>query len=202
MTAPSTEKGSAADPTAWAAFLPCRRCDGRGRAVIECQAEGDGMVRVTFRLPNVSAADRICVVGEFNAWCPTANPMERVGDDIVTQVLLARRPHLPLPLPARRRALGERLGGRQLRPQRVRRRRLRPRPHPVRLLQRRGLTADRCMSQPARPTGGRSGCGAHPRMFGAAMHGLSPCRVVDPAMRRSARRLTTRRTRPRSARRR
>ena len=56
--------------------------------MIECQAEGDGMVRVTFRLPNASAADRICVVGEFNAWCPTANPMERVGNDIVTQVLL------------------------------------------------------------------------------------------------------------------
>jgi hypothetical protein len=56
--------------------------------VIECHAEGNGTVRVTFRLPNVNAADRICVVGEFNAWCPTANPMERVGNDIVTEVVL------------------------------------------------------------------------------------------------------------------
>jgi 1,4-alpha-glucan branching enzyme len=36
---------------------------------------GDGQVRVVFRLPNTTLADRISVVGEFNDWDTTATPM-------------------------------------------------------------------------------------------------------------------------------
>ncbi len=36
---------------------------------------GDGQVRVVFRLPNTTMADRISVVGEFNDWDTTATPM-------------------------------------------------------------------------------------------------------------------------------
>ena len=49
---------------------------------------GDGFVLVTFRLPNVNGSTRISLVGEFNAWCPTAHPLERDGDELVTQILL------------------------------------------------------------------------------------------------------------------
>jgi hypothetical protein len=44
--------------------------------MIESRVEGDGSVRVRFRLPNISGAQRICVVGGFNAWCPTAKPID------------------------------------------------------------------------------------------------------------------------------
>src|SRR5262245_2929541 len=56
--------------------------------MIESRVGGDGTVRVTFRLPNINGAQRICVVGEFNAWCPTANPMHVEGDDLVTEIAL------------------------------------------------------------------------------------------------------------------
>jgi 1,4-alpha-glucan branching enzyme len=56
--------------------------------MIESRVEFDGSVRVKFRLPNVNGAQRICVVGEFNAWCPTANPMHVEGDDLVTEIRL------------------------------------------------------------------------------------------------------------------
>ena len=36
---------------------------------------GDSQVRVTFRLPHTTHADRISVVGEFNDWDSTATPM-------------------------------------------------------------------------------------------------------------------------------
>ncbi len=56
--------------------------------MIECRPAADGNVHVTFRLPNLNAAERVSVVGEFNAWCPAANPMERRGDEVVTEVVL------------------------------------------------------------------------------------------------------------------
>jgi 1,4-alpha-glucan branching enzyme len=56
--------------------------------MIESRVEDDGRVRVTFRLPNINRAQRISVVGEFNAWCPTANAMEVEGDELVTVIVL------------------------------------------------------------------------------------------------------------------
>ena len=56
--------------------------------MIESRMEYDGSVHVTSRLPNVNRAERICVVGEFNAWCPTANPMHVEGDELVTEIVL------------------------------------------------------------------------------------------------------------------
>jgi 1,4-alpha-glucan branching enzyme len=56
--------------------------------VIESRVEHDGCVHVTFRLPNINRAERISVVGEFNAWCPTANPMHVEGDELVTEIVL------------------------------------------------------------------------------------------------------------------
>jgi 1,4-alpha-glucan branching enzyme len=57
--------------------------------MIESRPNGDGNVRVTFRLADVNGAKRICVVGEFNAWSSAANPMERVGDEAVTEIVLS-----------------------------------------------------------------------------------------------------------------
>ena len=37
---------------------------------------GNGQVRVIFRLPHTTFADRISVVGEFNDWDTTATPMK------------------------------------------------------------------------------------------------------------------------------
>ncbi len=42
---------------------------------------GDGQVRVTFRLPDTTRADRISVVGEFNDWDSTATPMRLRSSD-------------------------------------------------------------------------------------------------------------------------
>ena len=56
--------------------------------MIESRVEHDGCVHVTFRLPNINRAERISVVGEFNAWCPTANPMHVEGDELVTGIVL------------------------------------------------------------------------------------------------------------------
>ena len=56
--------------------------------MITSRNAGNGFVLVTFRLPNVNGSKHISLVGEFNAWCPTANPLEPDGDDLVTKVLL------------------------------------------------------------------------------------------------------------------
>jgi 1,4-alpha-glucan branching enzyme len=42
---------------------------------------GDSQVRVTFRLPDTTRADRISVVGEFNNWDSTATPMHLRSSD-------------------------------------------------------------------------------------------------------------------------
>jgi 1,4-alpha-glucan branching enzyme len=42
---------------------------------------GDGRVRVTFRLPHTTRADRISVVGEFNDWDTTATLMHYRSSD-------------------------------------------------------------------------------------------------------------------------
>ena len=42
----------------------------------------DDICRVTFRLPESAApdADSVCVVGDFNNWDRSANPMEKTGN--------------------------------------------------------------------------------------------------------------------------
>jgi len=47
------------------------------------------MVMVTFRLPRAIDAHRACVVGEFNDWSETANPMERDRDSFLARIPLA-----------------------------------------------------------------------------------------------------------------
>jgi 1,4-alpha-glucan branching enzyme len=42
---------------------------------------GNGQVRVVFRLPYTTLADRISVVGEFNDWDTTATPMNHRRPD-------------------------------------------------------------------------------------------------------------------------
>ena len=56
--------------------------------MITSRNAGNGFVLVTFRLPNINGSKHISLVGEFNAWCPTANPLEPDGDELVTKVLL------------------------------------------------------------------------------------------------------------------
>ena len=49
---------------------------------------GDRSVVRTFRLPHVVAAEKVCVVGEFNDWSRTAHPMERDDDGFVAHIPL------------------------------------------------------------------------------------------------------------------
>lgn len=42
---------------------------------------GNGQVRVIFKLPHTTSADRISVVGEFNDWDSTATPMSHRRSD-------------------------------------------------------------------------------------------------------------------------
>ncbi len=53
---------------------------------------GNGQVRVIFRLPHNTFADRISVVGEFNDWDCTATPMNHRHSDaewVATVILQA-----------------------------------------------------------------------------------------------------------------
>jgi 1,4-alpha-glucan branching enzyme len=52
------------------------------------RADGAGVI-VTFRLPESVVAEHACVVGDFNDWSPTADPMERDGDAFVAALTLA-----------------------------------------------------------------------------------------------------------------
>jgi 1,4-alpha-glucan branching enzyme len=45
------------------------------------QVAANGQVRVIFRLPSTTCADRISVVGEFNDWDTTATPMKHLRSD-------------------------------------------------------------------------------------------------------------------------
>jgi 1,4-alpha-glucan branching enzyme len=46
------------------------------------QGPTDSKLLVTFELPNSIWADGICVVGEFNGWDRTANPMQQERDGL------------------------------------------------------------------------------------------------------------------------
>jgi 1,4-alpha-glucan branching enzyme len=41
---------------------------------------GDGRMKVTFSVPNVSGVSSVVVVGEFNDWSDEASPMTRTQD--------------------------------------------------------------------------------------------------------------------------
>lgn len=56
--------------------------------MVECRPVGSH-VEVTFRLPAELSGEVAHVVGEFNDWSHTANPMERDGDGFVARIRLA-----------------------------------------------------------------------------------------------------------------
>ena len=56
--------------------------------MVEISQGGEGTVLITFRLPHVVGADEVCVVGEFNDWSESANPMARQGDESVATIRL------------------------------------------------------------------------------------------------------------------
>ncbi len=56
--------------------------------MVESNGDGNGAVLATFRLPVANGAQRVCVVGEFNDWSTTANPMEPTGDGFVAVIPL------------------------------------------------------------------------------------------------------------------
>jgi 1,4-alpha-glucan branching enzyme len=57
--------------------------------MVEAASDGNGSVVTVFRLPHEVLADEVCVVGEFNDWSTTANPMERDGNEFVARIELA-----------------------------------------------------------------------------------------------------------------
>ena len=56
--------------------------------MIETSLAGLDSVRATFRLQPVVDCHEICLVGEFNDWSPTANPMTLNGDSYTTEIVL------------------------------------------------------------------------------------------------------------------
>ena len=50
--------------------------------------DGDGRMLITFQLPPDVTAATVCVVGDFNGWSHTRNPMTRDGDGFVTTIPL------------------------------------------------------------------------------------------------------------------
>ncbi len=51
------------------------------------QADGTGVVRVTFVLPADEPPGAVSVVGDFNDWNPFANPLRRRGNGTRTAVV-------------------------------------------------------------------------------------------------------------------
>lgn len=81
----------------------------------------NGTCKVTFVLAAHDGVDDAHLCGEFNDWSINATPMTRRKDGTfdVTVTLETDRSYR-FRLPARRRALGKRLGRRRLRPQQLR----------------------------------------------------------------------------------
>jgi 1,4-alpha-glucan branching enzyme len=57
--------------------------------MLDTQPGDNGRVVVTFRLPHAAADAKVCVVGEFNDWSETADPMEHDGEGFVAHISLA-----------------------------------------------------------------------------------------------------------------
>jgi 1,4-alpha-glucan branching enzyme len=67
-------------------------CEG-GNAVIKKEmVAGTDQVWVTFAVPSTTWADRVNLVGEFNAWDPTATPMFQTRADANWQVTIHLKP--------------------------------------------------------------------------------------------------------------
>jgi 1,4-alpha-glucan branching enzyme len=49
---------------------------------------GPDAVRATFRLQHVVDCQEICLVGEFNDWSPTANPMTSNDHDYIAEIVI------------------------------------------------------------------------------------------------------------------
>ena len=56
--------------------------------MIETRPNGDGSVYARFRLEYGVGGHEICVVGEFNGWSRTANPMAFDGRGYATELIL------------------------------------------------------------------------------------------------------------------
>jgi 1,4-alpha-glucan branching enzyme len=61
--------------------------------VLHKQQQASGRVLVTFRLPTEVRAERVHVVGEFNAWSRVAHPMIRDPEGLVEVELEGGRRH-------------------------------------------------------------------------------------------------------------
>ena len=93
-----------------------------GREGTRWISSGDnGAVKVTFRLPADSGADRAWVVGEFNNWSTDSHPMTRRDDGSLDAVIELVPGTYRFRYYLGERTLGERLGRRHLRRERVRR---------------------------------------------------------------------------------
>lgn len=56
--------------------------------MVESRVDDDeGLIITTFRV-RADGAHHACVVGEFNEWSSSANPMEREGDSFVARIAL------------------------------------------------------------------------------------------------------------------
>jgi 1,4-alpha-glucan branching enzyme len=56
--------------------------------MVESKLNDAGEILVTFRLPHAATSGEVSVVGEFNDWSPTANPMHRDGEGFVAHITL------------------------------------------------------------------------------------------------------------------
>lgn len=58
--------------------------------MIEIDERDGQLVTITFRVPTGCGAREACVVGEFNGWSTTANPMQQDGEGFVATISLPR----------------------------------------------------------------------------------------------------------------
>jgi 1,4-alpha-glucan branching enzyme len=56
--------------------------------MIVTSPDGPYTVRATFRLQQVVDCHEICLVGEFNDWSPTANPMTSNGYGYIAEIVI------------------------------------------------------------------------------------------------------------------
>ena len=111
---------------------------------------------ITLRRAATNGEHHVDVVGDFNDWSPHHHPMISGPAGWSCTLTVPDRPSLPVPIPPRRRTMGERLGSRRLRRQRPRRPRLRHRPHSPKSL----TIRDRLLGPPPPPVPASVSC--HP----------------------------------------
>jgi FixJ family two-component response regulator len=83
------EKTGVAEGKATSPKPPPTEATATGTEIKKVYVKGKNMCKVTFKLPSIAAIDanRVCIVGDFNSWDISANPMKKLKNGNYTTTL-------------------------------------------------------------------------------------------------------------------